>query len=422
MPTFALETTMAAYVKTSSDSIYLPRKGTAGPNGSDPFDFSNTLSWVNSLTGVTLPNWRKLVEEGKSATTPMSAEKIVIDSTPASYSTWYSVVAGSKNPDYQRYIDSEWSLDLQLPVISVDSVDTKALNDAQTKWNAKIYDVMTSFQGGVFLVELRQTLEMLHHPGKGLRVGLSHFLLSLKKGRRGLTQAQVLRYLSESWLEFVFGVMPLLNDIKDASSYLKTHEEKLKRELVRVRSNSGDLWGATARTHNVQGPPYNAMAWDVISKRGASASYSGAIKSEAFSAVTKVLDQTGFSPRSWLPTLYEVIPWSFVIDYFSNIGVIIESWTNQSLSLAWGSVTTKQFAVRTANSVVFDETPGSAATVWSISHSPGFYNSQRTKVNRSVVNSIPVPDIQYRIPGFDLKWLNLAALAITRSKLTPFRI
>jgi len=411
---------MAAYVKTSSDSIYLPRKGSIDGSGNMNEHGSTTLSWTNNLTGATVPNWRKLVEQGRSATSPMSAEQIVVDSTPASYHIYGSVHATSNSSDYKRYKDCSWSLDQTLPSIAVNSIDAKALNEAQTKWNAKIFDVMTSFQGGVFAAELRQTLEMIAHPGKGVRVGLSHFLLSLKKGRRGLTHAQVIRYLSESWLEFVFGVAPLLSDIKAASKYLEDHKELLKRELVRVSGASGELWDTPTRSHQSE-TTYGYMSWDVISKRGATARYSGAIKSEALSTFTKVLDQTGFSPRNWAPTLYEVIPWSFVIDYFSNMGTVIESWSNQFLSLAWGSLTTKQLAERSVNSFVPDPTSG-LVRVFSYDSSPGFSLSQRKRVFRSVVSTIPVPDLSYKIPGFDTKWINLAALFVARSKLRPFRI
>jgi hypothetical protein len=409
-----MEIFMTDYIKTEPGSIYLPRKGSVDGTGNMNEHGSVTLSWINNLTGVTNPNWRKLVEGGRNATTPMSAEEIVVFNTPASYSTWYSVVANSKNPDYQRYKDCSWSLDQGLASISVDSIDAQALNAAQTKWNAKIFDVMTSFQGGVFLGELKQTLNLIAHPGMSLRKLLRDYLLFRVNKRGKLTRQQRLRHLAQSWLEFMYGVKPLLSDIEAATKYLQTYEEKLKRELVRVSGSSGDLWGTVSRSHGSH-LTYGSFAWDITSKRGASARYSGAIKSEAVSTFVKVLDQTGFSPRNWAPTLYEIIPWSFVIDYFSNMGSIIEAWSNQSLSLAWGSLTTKQFAVKTMDSFV--EVPVSgAATVWRVSSDPGLYHSQRKRVFRSIVTTIPVPDISFKIPGFDTKWINIAALVLARKQ------
>lgn len=413
---------MTAYVKTTQDSVYLPRKGSVNGTGDMNEHGSNSLAWTNNLTGATVPNWRKLVESGRSATSPMTAEEIKVENFPATFHVYGSVSATSNSSDFKRYADCTWSLgDPSVPAIAVNSIDAKALNVAQTKWNAKIFDVMTSFQGGVFLAELRQTLNLIARPGMGLRVGLSHYLLSLKKGK-GMTKAQALRYLSESWLEFIFGVAPLINDVKDATTYLQTYQDKLKRELVRVIGSSGDMWvdlGHLQRSHTT----YGYFRWTLVRNRGAFARYSGAIKSEAVSTYVKVLDQTGFSPRNWAPTLYEIIPWSFVIDYFSNCGTIIESWSNQSLALAWGSLTTKQLSTETMNSFVPDYTLGGALKrVFTSSSSPGSYFSQRKRVFRSVVDTIPIPGFSYKIPGFSLKWLNLAALAVARSNLTPFRI
>jgi hypothetical protein len=381
---------------------------------------SFTLSWTDSLNGVRLARFREIISSGESATTAMSASKIVIENQPYSYKLHYSVIKNSKNPDYQRYRSANWSLlDTTIPGIPVSSIDAKVLNDAQIQWNKKIYDTFTQFQGGVFLFELRQALSMLYHPAKSLRAGLRHYLESLRKGRK-LTRAQALKYLADSWLEYVFGIRPLLSDIEAATRVIKNKKEIMRRELVRVSGSSGEQF-ANPTYSSRSAATYSDVLWRLETKRGAAARYSGAIKATC-NPNDKLLLASGFAPSSFLPTLWEVIPWSFVIDYFSSVGAIVESLANQSLSLGWGSLTTRKILEINAIDQVDRYPTDPDFSIYQQSFTPGIGFCRRTSISRVVVDTIPVPDLSFRLPGYPMQWLNLAALAASKRSLTPFHL
>jgi hypothetical protein len=375
-----------------------------------------TLSWTDSLTGVRLARWREIIASGESATTAMSASKIVIENQPFTYDCDYSVVAGSHHPDYQRYRNAYWTLlDNSVPGISVNSIDAKVINDAEIQWNKKIYDTFTQFQGGVFLFELRQALGMLYHPASTLRKSLRIYLARLRKGRK-LTPAQARKYLADAWLEYVFGVRPLLSDIEAATRIIKSKKDIIARELVRVSGSSGEQFASPTYSAR-SAATYSDVSWRLETKRGAAARYSGAVKATC-TPNDKLLLASGFAPSSFLPSIWEVIPWSFVIDYFSSVGIIVESLANQSLSLGWGSRTVRQIVEINAVDQVPDFPTG--GSIWSKSFTPGVGFCRRTSISRVEITSIPVPDLSFRLPGYPMQWLNLAALYASKRSLTPF--
>lgn len=409
---------MASITKVTPQSRYVARHGLFNgsiPAADDPFNFDTTLSWNDSFSGQTLSDWRNKVRSGLSATTPFSASKITVTDVPITYHYRGSVVAGSQDPTNWREREGTWSVADFLPqAIASNPIDAKVLNDAQTRWNKKIFDTVTAFQGGVFLIELQQTLRLVTNPAQSLRRALAEYLKLLKKRKfKGMRRVQIEKALAELWLEFVFGVRPLLSDIQAASELLDSKSDRLKLELVRVRAAVGPSWSTPTRL-NGQNGTYGCAAWSFVRTRGAAAQYVGAVRSSCIPNRV-LLDAAGFSPRNFLPTIWEVIPWSFVIDYFSNVGSVVESWSNQSLSFAWGSLTTKQFQTDYMDFCKPLE-PGYAEyhiRNWNA----GSYSAERKAVNRSIISSIPIPSVSYQIPGFGTKWINLAALAVARREL-----
>jgi hypothetical protein len=411
-----MEIHMSAIIRQTPKRFEFIRKGVhTAVGGPDPWDFSSVVNWTDSLTGQTLSDWRAKVKSGLNATTPMAGTEINIISTPSTYHYKGSTVAGSTNPAYQHEYVGTYSFEYQLPPsISVNSIDATVQNKAATKWNAKVFDTFTAFQGGVFLVELQQTLRLIMNPASSLRRLLMDYLRALKKRSfKGMKKHQIDKILAELWLEFVFGVKPLLSDIQDASSLLKSSEERLKLEIVRVRASVGPEYIPLSR-HSAQDGTYGCAAWSFVQSRGAAAQYVGAVASRC-SPYTVILDSAGFSPRNFVPTVYECIPLSFILDYFTNIGTILESWSNQQLRFAWGSLTTKKFQTLVLDS--FRAIPPALAEFKVKSHSFGTYYAERKSVNRSSITSAPFPDLAYKIPGIDTKWLNLAALVVAKDAL-----
>jgi hypothetical protein len=123
----------------------------------------------------------------------------------------------------------------------------------------------------------------------------------------------------------------------------------------------------------------------------------------------------GASWRDILPTAWELIPYSFAVDYFTNIGDIVSAWSFGSKDLRWVSRT------RYSKQLRWSEDAGGAHWVnsnpeGSWTYRPESINFSTTSFDRGQYYGSLVPDFTWEIPGVgSKKWLNLAALRIAKT-------
>jgi len=117
----------------------------------------------------------------------------------------------------------------------------------------------------------------------------------------------------------------------------------------------------------------------------------------------------GFTPDNFVPDLYEIIPLSWVIDYFTNLGDVINAYSTLSRSIAWMSLTTSRtrFVQCDGRPLLTNQPVDGLIDV-------DLYNFVPIRITSSIVDRGPNPDLIkpsfiIKIPGFSTKWINLAA-------------
>lgn len=296
---------------------------------------------------------------------------------------------------------------------------TSADNQAKMRFVKKANDVQRSFQGGVFLAELAETLHQIRHPAQALRKGLDDYLRALKKRRKGSLAARR-RALAGTWLEYSFGWAPLVNDIRDGAKALAENFTYLSRASKRISASGESKLGlplVSFDTHNGSGSIVS-----LLQRTGqiAQVRYIGAISSDAVSPQYMSAKNLGLTFSDLAPTIWEVIPWSFVVDYFTNVQEIIDGWALQSCQFSWKN--------RTQRLTSFDEyysyrylPPGPSGM--DLDHYvflPGHLKVSRTRHQRNSYGGDFIPTLRFEIPGMSTKWINLSALLAQGKRLQPF--
>lgn len=381
-----------------------------------------SLNWTNSVTyGDNLPGWRELLARGEDATTSLVGTR-----TTVRYNAGYlRATSPGVLPSSIVRVELTGNHQVSMTVTAGNpaSIDkTEANNLALGKFVRKLAEVNTSFQGGVFLGELAQTLRTIKNPAQGLRKLVDDWRSVAQRIRRSRVNPLAARSkavaeaLADSWLEVQFGWRPLLKDIDDAA--LSLHQYKVGQSLrTRRLTAEGKVSKDSVELISTCGNSYALGQVSTVTTTDSFVKYRGAVRVEARDP--RVMDPAliGFQPQNWLPTAWELVPYSFLIDYFTNIGDIINGWSQLGTRLAWCNCTQrgsfrKVSTSRSSLAYVRKFYP----QVSGVSIVPAKSVIEKTHVSRAKYTGGFTPGLDFRVPGdWSLKWLNIAALIVARN-------
>jgi hypothetical protein len=253
--------------------------------------------------------------------------------------------------------------------------------------------------------ELAKTLHMIRNPAIALRALINDYFSSLKKVSRRLSSRARRRKLVDTYLEATFGWQPLIGDIQDGLKALNRYHARRPFEIERVnawsRGESSKFYPNRSISSTFLVVHYTTeVTQSVFYKIG------GGVKLRSQGSPRGVLETFGVLPQNFLPTAWELIPYSFLIDYFTNIGTIIDAWSLVNGNLAW-AYKTERTETKTYNRLdrITTDSPGKITSA---------YIGNTVWVERSVqrrdLGSL-IPDFRFRLPGLGTRQaLNIATL------------
>jgi len=316
------------------------------------------------LNGEKNPEWKRSVVKHENASTPLTA---------------YHEQAGKLVPvfAYARR-KNKVGVEHLKSVIYFSGVIPRGLDYSAINWNqawtlsgpaySKAFQKLMSKMRGDFRAlttagEMKEALRMLRSPFATLARKLDGVhdrnIKHFRKYRlRGTVKAQASWNLiaAEAWLEFNFGLSPLLQDIENAAdTFITCFDDHRKvvtakaRKIIRdpyIAETGYDFWRFETR-----GDKVSEVGWSITS-----------------CTVTRPQERptiynSGLSIADLVPTAWELVPFSFIFDYFIPLGSYLDAQaTWVGAPIVWSTATERSLVKVVGSSRVFtDPSPISGA-------------------------------------------------------------
>lgn len=381
-------------------------------------------TFVDSAQGVRNPSWRQQVRSGQNATTAFTG------------------TATSKDPRsfFSVYFDQRWlnNTTKQIGGTVADgggyyyplgptagspssSVITHVENRCIAKFLEAAESVQSSIEAGQDIGEYKETVHSIRKPLSTLQDSLISYLSQLRKLKKAVKKPAALRKIvADTYLEYHFGWQPLVADvaalIADAGHY------RFPSYPVKAKAKEDYQSGEDFVTFGVPNVP-NSLHAHSVSTSTYRCRIKGAVRARNYdNGQSSLASSLQLTPDRWLPTAWDLLPYSWIGDYFTNIGDIFQGLCFISSSLIWGAKTTRNVTVRKVSDFTYDHTPlvsGSSRTIIAdIAFARGGnYECSVSTVTRSSVQGIDlIPTIEFRLPDTKYPFLNMGALLLQRSK------
>lgn len=432
---------MPNYTKDRSVAVPVRSSGRGWLDGwqSPPASTVNAtaLTLLRTVDGQTLPGWRDMIKRGEDATTEFSG---VFDSIEGvrwgkvtqrwSYNYNPAWIYTSEVEGDLGCFNSHWTIFPQGPSQDPTFVD----NLARGNFYSKLNSLTNAIDGLVFLGELKETLKLLRAPHLGFQKLCKGFLDTLKKRKRADPKRWT-KDIGNLWLEQSLGWNPLINDAKAAiDAYERITGQGRPLPVVVVSSgakkvydnhNSSSYLTSGAKLVGLQNSGLIANVIYALDRNVVTVRYRAGVTAQVEAPRWNDKDLWGFSPQNFIPSAWNILPWSFLVDYGLNMSSFLEgactrtpktTFCNRTLIQERSIYTTIQISEKENISI----DPGNY-TFLGIQgdNSPKSHKATRKTVSRTKIPEVPRPQLQFNWSFTDGQLLNVAALLSQASALHP---
>lgn len=388
-------------------------------NNMDDYQTSSTvLTNTESNSGGDRPTWRDDVAKGRSAGNNVTAQRTFHARSP--FSGQSLMIRRKTTPrgweEYRREQSDYYSYYYHsLADPGAASHISEASAEAVRAFVRKARSMMSPLELGIVFGELNETLGLIRHPGRALVGRIGSYLTKVKKDLRRNKHASKSKrneIVGNTWLEYSFGWAPLLKDAEGLGEAAGLIAAGLPGRGVHKKV------GRESETPYTMGyvtlTKIGTISFERVRRMETQVTMYGQIKDD--------VGQPGQWPRALgltgdqiLPTIWELVPWSFAIDYFTGVGDFISSmcFPKSSMLYYMRSRHTKSVALtRAAYRTAKPDIKSNALTVTS-SMSAGSSSITRELFSRDVPADL-ISEVSFRLPASKWAYVNLGALAKLR--------
>lgn len=378
----------------------------------------------NTRTGESLPTYKQVIANQGNATTPLTALSSEFRGTRH---LSCKIVADQNGEFTQEASGHLLSYAMSEPYYTA-GWTSSAHAQASERALSAVRELAVSMSGPTFIGELRESVRMIKKPAAALWDGIEDYLAEAKRrnadNRRrnfGKHPRRYTRNLSNIaaglWLEKSFGWDPLLADIESAKD---TYSDLIEFDRVKAFSVGGKD-GKTVDSidgYLYVSPPGSYLMYRIhqLDEETERVRYRGAVRMRAETTALDHAARYGFTPSEFIPSAWELLPWSFLADYLTNLGSIIGAAVTDTSNVIWLSKTVKTTVDRKVRAHWAEKEIRDILgkdNIRTSYGSPGAFHWRKSTLTRTAVGGIDFPYFYWKLPSSPVKLANMAALLQT---------
>lgn len=418
----------------NSKSLY-KRKLTT--DGYVSLDYDLSIDCTGTRICQNVPGYREKIRNGSNATGPyyLLATKVEV-LTPGSATSSSNAKAvpfppGTPNPSSTE-VFTGFATNISPPGTGSTSA-SKAEAIALAQIYRKIRSEQERMNSLASLAEITDVFRQFGAPANALIDLTNKRLNRLELERRGLKgtvsfkRAQWLRIVASTYLEWSFGLAPIISDTMKAAEALArfNNDEELSKLLPRRKVTGRGIDRAVSTNTNITNIGSSLMRMsrtetDTYESRCQYIAGLSAPITADFGSNERLMELLGVNPRNLIPAVWEAVPWSWLADYFSNVGEILNAAATSTASVNWvcKTVTSKStregfedLNVAATNKAL--DAAGKKST--GSSSETAHYKVVRTELTRTIVtNGLGCPPLMFQIPTKPGQLANMVAVLFAR--------
>jgi hypothetical protein len=388
--------------------------------------FASSLSWDDTFNGVKNPRWKEQVSAHINATTDANGSRTTVEEVLGrAFSRVHLVSAsnGWSSPPTENKIEGSLAFPTIYGLDSGNMADTLAV--ASGRFYAKASNAVYRNNIAESAAEYKQTVKAVQHRGTQLFRTFPKYVEVLIKGIPKFKRVpikhrnhSISNFVSNTYLEYNLGWRPAISDIGKVIDELATSERLLNVDEITASAVS-DPASAFESSSSVSEANLSVTCRRVA-KAWSSVRYVGAVVLERNLGVGKLQGNFGLTLENFVPTLYELLPYSFVLDYFSNLGQVVNSICFMNSRLGWVCQTRRNEseAITSSVSAAFNSTPpaGTVLIKEAVELSPYTSRVRQVSFVRTGIGAPPVPSLVFHLPNRTSQWATIGALLGSRLK------